>query len=398
MPIILNNQPNPQAVVLRKQHLRKVMLGGNIVWQKHRHKPPPTDDVSLESLAHRGIKLTARNQDGNLFFPMHFPPRWIDDEQWFLGKLTFVGDAELSLQSIDAMLEADVVGKDMHFPMFFFDGKPPQEFDFRSKLTFIANIPSQLGLESIDGMLVAEVRNDRNMFFPMVFPDRKPLNRSDFLDRLTFIDKDVLDSPDFVADFLVNAYNPDTDFLQDFLVNAFDPIRDFVREFNVNAYNLGTDYLQDFDIEVLASPDYIKDFVVNAYNPVTDYIKDFGVHAFDPAKDFTKDFSVNAFDTARDFIKDFTANAHSPAADYFKDFTANAFDPTKDYVKDFTFGGMQTVDYTKTFNVQAITESLTSKIFLSVRFRLHPIQRTFPSRRYRLSVTRKILQLPSRHR
>ncbi|MCL2709689.1 MAG: hypothetical protein FWE95_02315 [Planctomycetaceae bacterium] len=189
MPLSLNDHPNPQAVMLGRQHLRKVMLGGDVVWQKHRPKPPSGGDVSLESLAHRGVKLTARNQDGNLFFPMHFPPLKTDDWKSYLDRLTFVGDTELSLQSIDAMLEADVVGLDMHFPMFFFDDKPPQGFDFHDKLTFIANIPMQLGLESIDGLLVAEVRNNKDMCFPMVFRDRKPQHRSDFLDRLTFIEK-----------------------------------------------------------------------------------------------------------------------------------------------------------------------------------------------------------------
>jgi len=194
MPLLLNDNPNPQAVMLGKQHLRKLMLGGDVVWQRHRSKPPSGGDVSLESLAHRGVKLTARNQDGNLFFPMHFPPLKTDDWKSYLDRLTFLGDTVLSLQSIDAMLEADVVGLDMLFPMFFFDdpeprGRIPQGFDFHDKLTFIANIPMQLGLESIDGLLVAEIRNDRNMYFPMVFPDLRPQNRSDFLDKLTFIEK-----------------------------------------------------------------------------------------------------------------------------------------------------------------------------------------------------------------
>jgi len=357
MPLIHSDNPNPQAVMLGKQHLRKLMLGGDVVWQKHRPKPPSGGDVSLESLAHRGVKLTARNQDGNLFFPMHFPPRTIDDEQWYLGKLTFLGDAELSLQSIDAMLQADVVGKDMHFPMFFFDDKPPQGFDFRDKLTFIANIPMQLGLESMDGMLVADVRGERNLYYPMLFPDRKPLNRSDFLNRLTFIDKEVIDedSHDFTSDFLVNAYDPAKDFLQDFLANVFDPINDFVTDFDVNVYNPGADYLQDFGIEVLGSPDFIRDFFVNAYNPATDYLHDFNVNAFDPTKDFTRDFTINAFDQTKDFTKDFTANAYSPTTDYIKDFTATISDPVKDYITDFTANAVAMVDYTKTFDFQAIT-------------------------------------------
>lgn len=348
--------------MLGKQHLRKVMLGGDVVWQKHRPKPPGIQELTLESLDHHGIKLIAKNQEGNLFFPMFFPPRTIDDEQWFLGKLTFSGDTELSLQSIDAMLEADVVGKDMHFPMFFFDRHPLGEtaaegYDFRNKLTFIANIPMQLGLESLDGMLVAEVLGERDMFFPMVFPDRKPLNRLDFLNRLTFIDKEAADESDidFIADFLINAYDSETDYIQDFFVNAFDSIYDFVKDFDVNAYKPDTDYMKDFDFEVLASPDYIKDFIVNAYHSEKDFLQDFLVNAFDPAKDFTLDFSANAYDPAKDFFRDFSISAYNPSTDYVKDFFTNAFDPTKDFVKDFTFSGMQAVDFTKTFNFQTIT-------------------------------------------
>ena len=64
---------NPMEM-LRRQYGRKIVLGGQVVWQKHRPKPPTTiGDVSLETLEHERVKLTARNQDGNLFFPMHFP-------------------------------------------------------------------------------------------------------------------------------------------------------------------------------------------------------------------------------------------------------------------------------------------------------------------------------------
>jgi hypothetical protein len=115
--------------MLGKQHLRKVMLGGDVVWQKHRPKPPGTGGLTLETLevidGSKKVKLVATNHGGNLFMPMFFPPRKMDDRTWYLDKLTFIGEAQLSLQTIDAMLEADVVKLDMQFPMFFFDRQPP---------------------------------------------------------------------------------------------------------------------------------------------------------------------------------------------------------------------------------------------------------------------------------
>ena len=72
MPLQLNNNPNPQAAMLGKQHLRKVMLGGDVVWQRRR-KQLGIQDLTLETLEHRKVKLTATNQNGNLFVPMFFP-------------------------------------------------------------------------------------------------------------------------------------------------------------------------------------------------------------------------------------------------------------------------------------------------------------------------------------
>ena len=365
MPLLLNSKPNPQAVVTGKQHHRKVMLGDRVVWQKHRPKSqvPGIGDLTLETIDHRGVKLVARNENGKLSLPMHFPPRPTDNEQWYLDKLTFLGDAALSLQTIDAMLEAEVIGKDIYFPMLFFDDKPPEEYDFRHKLTFISNTPMQLGMQSIDALLVADVQNERHLYFPMVFPGWKPTSREEFLNRLTFIDKETSESPDFTCDFLVNAYDHVKDYLQNFPVNVFDPFRDFIQDFDVNAYRPDTDYMQDFGLEILDSPHYIRDFIVNAYNPEKDYIQDFTANACDFAKDFIKDFSVNAFDAAKDFFTDFIAGAYNPSTDYIKDFSANAFSPTKDFVKDFSANALSTIDYTKTFNFTAILTGNYTKDF-----------------------------------
>jgi hypothetical protein len=65
MPIILNKHANPQSVMLRKRHLRRIVLRRKTVWQKHRPKPP-TGELSLETLEHKGVKLKAVNQDGNV--------------------------------------------------------------------------------------------------------------------------------------------------------------------------------------------------------------------------------------------------------------------------------------------------------------------------------------------
>jgi len=353
MPLLLNNNPNPQAVMLGEQHLRKIMLGEEVVWQRHRStRVPSIGDIALQTLEHHGVKLQAVNQDGNLFFPMFFPPRTIDDEQWFLGRLTFLGDTELSLQTIDAMLQADVVGKDMHFPMFFFDHKPPQDFDFRNRLTFIANIPAELALESMDGLLVAEIEGQRHMRFPMVFPESRLVNRSEFLGRLTFVRKEGFDFPDdvdFIRDFRVNVFDPARDYLQDFVVEG---TFDFFKYFSINVYNPNTDFIQDFEVESV--PDYVQDFWVNAFNPATDFIRGFSVNAHHSDTDFIQNFSVNAFNSATDFIQGFSVNAHDPQRDFICDHSINAFNPTRDFIRDYSISAIRARDYTQTFTVPAI--------------------------------------------
>lgn len=132
-----------QAIMLGQQHLRKVMLGEYVVWQKSAVQPP-IPDVTLESLTHEGIKLTATNLDGHLFYPMFFLDRVRPDYFNYHGKLTFIGDAWVSLQSIDAMLVGDVVDGDIHYPMFFFDEEPSEgKYDYNGRLTFIANEPEE---------------------------------------------------------------------------------------------------------------------------------------------------------------------------------------------------------------------------------------------------------------
>ena len=190
MPLILNDNPNPQAVMLGRQHLRKIMLGGDIVWQKRRRRIS-LEDLSLETLEHRGIKLKAANQNGSLYLPMFFPHRKRSDWVLYRDRLTFIADTELSLQTIDAMLEADVVDWDMLFPMCFFDGKPSEEYRYQHKLTFIGKEEFLLALESIDGLLVADVQHDNEIVYPMAFPASRPKSRPEYLDKLTFIPKEV---------------------------------------------------------------------------------------------------------------------------------------------------------------------------------------------------------------
>jgi hypothetical protein len=152
MPILHNDNGasrlNPQAMMLGKEHLRKIMLGGNVVWQRHRSHPPSYGWM-LESLAHQGVKLRASNSDNNLQYPMFFPDRLpsgrlpsgrLPDDETYLDRLTFIGRATASLQTIDAMLVADVIDSEMHFPKFFFDNEPEKStFDYRGNLTFIGN-------------------------------------------------------------------------------------------------------------------------------------------------------------------------------------------------------------------------------------------------------------------
>ena len=136
MPLLLNGKPNPQAVMLGRQHVRKIMLGAKVVWQK---PGIPIHGLTLESLEHKGVKLVAENYDGTLRFPMFFPDRFREDGV-YLNRVTFVGGAVASLMTIDGLLVADVVENDMHFPKFFFNEEPEEgKFDYRRNLTFIAN-------------------------------------------------------------------------------------------------------------------------------------------------------------------------------------------------------------------------------------------------------------------
>jgi hypothetical protein len=367
MPLLLNNNPNPRAVMLNGQHLRKVMLGGDVVWQKHR---PGGQNLILETLGderpqtadgrqqQRGVKLVATNQNGNLFFPMYFQSHKRDDWQSYKDRLTFIGDAELSLQTIDAMLEADVTGKDMQLPMFFFDRRPlPQGYDFRGKCTFIANLPAELILETIDGLLSAEVRNGKDMYFPMVFPANKPTSRSEFFNRLTFIAKREEDDSvyaDFQHDFPVNTYNPEKDFIADFEI-AVGTSPDYIQDFPVNAYNSVTDFTADFPINVYdPAKDFVQNCPINAHSPTTDFIADFPINVYDLAKDFIKDFPINVYNPEKDFTADFPINVYDLAKDFMLDFVVNAVSPTTNFIKDFTISAIQTVDYSQTFTIPVI--------------------------------------------
>ena len=337
MPLILNNNPNPQAVMLGAmplggQHLCKIMLGGDVVWQKHR--PAGNEqDLTLESLSHQGVKLTAANENGKLYFPMFFQSHRRTDYQEYKNRLTFIGNAELALQTIDAMLEADVTDMDMQFPMFFFDRRQivPHDFNFLRRLTFISNLPYKLALETIDGLLTADVQNNRDLFFPMVFPAVKPAKRTGYLGKLTFLaQKGSGTYIDFIKDFSVNFYDRTKDFIKDFPVNVIDPAKDFIKDFTVPCE-------LDYDPE----KDFVKRFSVNFYDRTKDFIKDFPVNAIDPAKDFIKDFEVTCeldYDPAKDFIKRFSINFYDGTKDFIKDFSVNVIDPAKDFIKDFTVG------------------------------------------------------------
>jgi len=215
--------------MLGKQHLRKVMLGGDVVWQKSAGQQP-VHGLTLETLEYKQAKLKAANQGGNLYFPMFFPDRLRDDYQNYLDRLTFVGKAIASLQTIDAMLIADVVENDMHFPMFFFDEKPPkEEFGYRDKLTFIANEPPE--------------------------PDNVT---------------------DFVKEFQINAVDPAKDFTKEFKINVTDPKKDFIKEFKVNAVDSTKDFTKEFTVDVIETKDFTKQFTLQAIL----------------TKDFTKRFTV----------------------------------------------------------------------------------------------------------
>ena len=64
MPVIREDNPNPKAVKVGNQHLRKIMLGREIVWQKRR--------LGLETIDYNRIKLVATENNGNLKLPMFF--------------------------------------------------------------------------------------------------------------------------------------------------------------------------------------------------------------------------------------------------------------------------------------------------------------------------------------
>ena len=109
MPLLLNDNPNPQAVMLGTRHLRKIMLGRDVVWQRYRRQRG-AQDIILESLAYHGIKLRARNDNGNLRYPMLFQNRRRTDWVNYHDRLTFIAKnpAEISLETMDSMLQADV--------------------------------------------------------------------------------------------------------------------------------------------------------------------------------------------------------------------------------------------------------------------------------------------------
>jgi len=53
--------------------------------------------------------------------------------------------------------------------------------------------PKPLSLQSLDGTLVAEIKQSKHLFFPMAFPDKKP-DHIDLFDKLTFISNTTITS------------------------------------------------------------------------------------------------------------------------------------------------------------------------------------------------------------
>jgi hypothetical protein len=271
MPLIHSDFPNPQAVMLGKQHLRKIMLGVDIVWQR-RYRGRREHGLRLESLAYRGIRLRATNDNGNLRYPMHFLNRRQTGSFHFLNRLTFIAKqpSDVSMESMDSMLQADVVAAEMWYPMFFFHG------------------------DVIEGY--------------------------NYLDKLTFIGEDAdCDSTDFIEIFEVNAYCPVNDFIKDVEINAFDETKDFSRDVEVNAYCPEKDFIEDVELEAF-SPDFSEDVEVNVFCPTNDFSRDVEVNAYCPTKDFIRDVEVNAFDQARDFIRNVEVNAYCPFRDFIQNF------------------------------------------------------------------------------
>ena len=139
MPILSINNPNPQAITIGSQHLQKVMLGEKIVWQKG-HWQRTFQNLFLETIDHKGIKLVASNQNGDLRLPMFFfnddyPPKNFD----FYHKLTFISpfrmedvivDLEFDTNFQDFELEAVAVDYIQDFELDTCNTKFVQDFEF----------------------------------------------------------------------------------------------------------------------------------------------------------------------------------------------------------------------------------------------------------------------------
>jgi hypothetical protein len=121
-----------------------------------------------------------------------------------------------------------------------------------------------IALESMDEMLVAEVKSGRHLFYPMVFPKRLP-PRTEMLGKLTFM---ANESGNYCCCCGRNIDDNGT-------------AKDFNKDFSINAIN---STVKDFN----------KEFSINATNSTKDYDKDFTINGVDPVKDFTKNFALSA--------------------------------------------------------------------------------------------------------
>ena len=248
--------------MLGKQHLRKIMLGANVVWLKRRRQMQ-MDALRLESLDYMGVRLRATNRDGNLRYPMFFQHRRRTDFVNYTGRLTFIAEqpTELSMQSIEGLLEADVVAWEMHFPMFFFRDEPPQGYAFQNKLTFMAEgDDTDCDCDICTGMV------------------------------------------NFTREITINVIDPEKDFTKEFSINVTNPANDYTKVFTVNVIDPAKDYTKEFTVDVV---EFAKTFTINVTDPTKDVLKEFAVNITDPAKDFTREFAVNITDPAKDFNKEF---------------------------------------------------------------------------------------------
>ncbi|MDR0327920.1 MAG: hypothetical protein LBI05_06455 [Planctomycetaceae bacterium] len=121
-----------------------------------------------------------------------------------------------------------------------------------------------IGLESMDGLLVAKVRRDAHLFFPMVFKGKKP-PRLKLFDKLTFIAPELIESDcrcgrDFTKEFIVDVFAAD-DYGEAFTVEVFET-DDYGKAFAIDVFGMN-DYGQTFTIDVFGNDDIDQTFTID---------------------------------------------------------------------------------------------------------------------------------------